>query len=134
MTKRVYRIYLVKIFKIVLFAAAAGWAGSITSAPFVLAQEAAGNGGGQVLVKEQGIPPEIISKLNERLSIVESRLGTTLRQPTLTTSMERRISNLEQRLNRQDLQQNRLRQLEQQVKELEKQIQQLESQRNRHPF
>ena len=134
MAKGSYRIHLEKILNIILFCAVFGCAGSVISTPFVQALETAGNGGGQVSAKEQGVSPEAVSKLNDRLTVVESRLGTTLRQPTLTTSMERRISNLEQRLNRQELQQTRIRQLEQQLKELEKQIQQFENQRNRHPF
>lgn len=60
-----------------------------------------------------------LAAIEERLNTIELRLGTATRQPTFTTTFERRLADIEKRLEKVERQLNQVRQLEQRVRKLE---------------
>ncbi len=62
-----------------------------------------------------------LRNVEERLHAVEARLGTPTRQPTITTTFERRVADIERRLEKVEQQLNQLRNLEQRLRKLEMQ-------------
>ncbi len=62
---------------------------------------------------------EMLKSLDDRIRLLEARLGPSPRQPSLTTSFERRMADSERRLDRIEQQSGQLRQMEQRLRRLE---------------
>lgn len=64
---------------------------------------------------------QALESIEEQLQRIELRLGPTMRRPTLTTSIERRLEDIERRLTRIEQQLGQMRNMDQRIRRLETQ-------------
>jgi len=73
----------------------------------------------KVVSEAQPNTEKILKKMEKRLDTIEARLGKTSRPPSLTHTVERRLTDLERRLQKIEQQLTRMQKWEQRIRRLE---------------